>query len=227
MNPETAVGIECGRPDTEAAEKIIAEHFTCIGRIILEPFAVEFFDSMDFLLVTFLELCEIQLEMAVVPVRGGAVMHLTRVAFRPAPGSVSLEPETCLLYDLLLCPLHITDITFEIFGCIRVLVKFREHLVPLVEGDGQMNLRNIFKIKYITQSFIRYDFPRRIIFIRVFVAGIVLARVFHVRVFIFRERLQITSGKQGQTQNSKQYFFHGIDLIPNHVVNLSHVRARS
>ena len=59
----------CGSPDAVSAEKVIAEKFAYIIRVVLEPLQVYFTDSVYGMLAVFVEFAEIDSEVAVVPVR--------------------------------------------------------------------------------------------------------------------------------------------------------------
>jgi len=68
MDPQTAVGIERGRPYSIPAEKVIAIHLTDIARVILMPFQVHLADSVDRMVIVLMIFAEIDGEMAMMPV---------------------------------------------------------------------------------------------------------------------------------------------------------------
>ena len=82
MHPDTAIHVLKGSPDAGTAEQVIAEKLPYMRRVFLEPFEVEFAHSLDFMVIIFDELPEIQTEMAFMPVCVIRLMHLAVVSFR-------------------------------------------------------------------------------------------------------------------------------------------------
>ena len=56
-------------PYTVSSEKIVAEQFADIIRVVLEPFEIDLADFLYRVLVVFVEFSEIDSEMTVMPVR--------------------------------------------------------------------------------------------------------------------------------------------------------------
>ena len=82
MHPDTAIHVLKGSPYTGTTEQVIAEKLPYMRRVFLEPFEVEFAHSLDFMVIIFDELPEIQAEMTFVPVGIVRLMHLAVVPFR-------------------------------------------------------------------------------------------------------------------------------------------------
>ena len=90
--------------------------------------------------VVFYELAEVDLEMAVVPVRITALVHLSVAALWPSSGSVSLESYGSRVYHADFSRLVVCDLADDLLLGVAVPVECLEQTVPLAFADINMHL---------------------------------------------------------------------------------------
>ena len=139
-------------PDAVATEKVIAVKFAHIGRVVLEPLEIEFLHSMEFVFRIFEVLGEVQLEMAMMPVRVAGLMHLAGIAFRAPAGSVALQAETAVLDESLLSVLVVKHVAADVGGSVGIGIIGLEQGIPLAKCHGDVYFRDAASVKDIGKA---------------------------------------------------------------------------
>ena len=157
LNPKPAVGRMRSCPHPDAVEKVKAENFPHIHRVVLEPFEIEFLDPVQLVRHVFIVFGKVKLEVAVVPARLPSRVHHSLIPLGPATGRVALETKADVSDSDFFLSLVAKYIRVDIFGSILILVKFPKQPVPLRERNFKMKLRNVVPGEKPPKTFLRLE----------------------------------------------------------------------
>ena len=152
MYPQAAICVECGCPYPESAVEVIAVEFPYIARVILEPLEVDLPYTFYGMLVVFVELAEVDTEMAVVPVRICGVVHFSAIAFGAATRSVASQSDSSVLYMDCLCAFLVSDVCVKVIDIVLEFIIPLQQLVPLILGYADCDFRYDGLIPYVADS---------------------------------------------------------------------------